>query len=95
METQTVLPTSTRPIQPLLRDFKNQIKAVYGKRLAHILLYGSWARGEATDHSDIDWLIALNGVVQPGQEIDRLIDIVTDLNLKNNALISIYPISVA
>jgi len=32
-------------------------------------------------------------VVRPGKEIDRMIDIITDLQLKYNALISVYPVS--
>jgi predicted nucleotidyltransferase len=89
------------PIQDLLRDFKRQAERVYATRLHHILLSdvvlsaGSWARGEATEHSDIDLLIALEGPVDPGQEIDRMIDIVTDLSLEYDTLISVYPVSVA
>lgn len=30
----------------------------------------------------------------PGKEIDRMIDIITDVNLKYNALVSVIPISV-
>lgn len=91
----TALPSlHVAQIQNLLKDFARQVKRVYATRLHHILLYGSWARGEATEHSDIDLLIALEGAVNPGREIDRLIDIVTDLSLEYNTLISVYPISI-
>ncbi len=56
-------------------------------------MYGSWARDEATEASDIDVTIVLEGEVLPGQEIDRMIDVITDVNLKYATLIAVYPIS--
>lgn len=78
---------------PILEEFKQEIKKLYGKRLKDIILFGSWARGEATDESDIDLLIVLDGTVVPGIEIDRMIDIITELNLTYRVLISVYPVS--
>ena len=37
-------------------------------------------------------LIVLEGKVIPGKEIDRMIDIITEINLKHGVLISIYPV---
>jgi len=80
-------------IKEILEEFKTEIKKLYGKRLKNIILYGSWARGEATEESDIDLVITLKGSVIPGKEIDRMIDIITEINLKHGVLISVYPIS--
>jgi len=66
---------------------------IYGKRLKSIILYGSWTRGDATDESDIDVLVVLEGRVIPGEEIDRMIDIITGMNLKYGVLLSVYPVS--
>ena len=76
-----------------IKEFKREIRKLYGKRLKQIILYGSYARGNATEDSDIDLLIVLKGKVKPGKEIDRMIDIVTEINLRYNVLISVYPIS--
>lgn len=80
-------------IRETLREFKQEIEKLYGPRLKGVILYGSWARGDATQESDIDLLIVLGGRVDPGQEIDRMIDIITDINLKHGELISVYPVS--
>ena len=80
-------------IDQLLRQLKTEFERIYGDRLKDVVLYGSWARGEATEDSDIDIAVVLEGSVVPGKEIDRLVDIVTDLNLKNGVLISLYPVS--
>ncbi|MGB9714804.1 MAG: nucleotidyltransferase domain-containing protein [Thermodesulfovibrionales bacterium] len=80
-------------IREILKEFKEEIEKLYGKRLKSIILYGSWARGDATEDSDIDVLIVLEGKIIPGKEIDRMIDIITDINLKYRVLMSVYPIS--
>ena len=76
-----------------LERFKKETEKLYGKRLKGIILYGSWARGEATEDSDIDLLVMLEGQVVPGREIDRMIDIVTEINLEYGVLIAVYPVS--
>ena len=76
-----------------LKRFKKETEKLYGKRLKGIILYGSWARGEATEDSDIDLLVMLEGQVVPGREIDRMIDIVTEINLEYGVLIAVYPVS--
>ncbi|MBU1260091.1 MAG: nucleotidyltransferase domain-containing protein [Planctomycetes bacterium] len=80
-------------IQPILNEFREETTKLYKKRLKNIILYGSWARGNATDDSDIDLAIVLEGDVVAGREIDRMIDIITDINLKYDVLISVYPVS--
>ena len=80
-------------IKEILKEFRREIEKLYGKRLKNVILYGSWARGDATEESDIDVLIVLEGKVVPGKEIDRMIDIITEINLKYGELISVYPVS--
>ena len=80
-------------IEKVLREFREGAEKLYGSRLKNIILYGSWATGKATQDSDIDLAIVLDGDVTPGREIDRLIDIVTEINLNYGVLLSIYPIS--
>ncbi len=76
-----------------LKEFKGGLEKLYGQRLKNIILYGSLARGEGTEDSDIDLVVVLEGDVRPGKEIDRMIDIITDINLKYGALISVYPVA--
>ena len=81
-------------IEPILKEFKLKTAELYGDRLKKIVLYGSYARGQANDeHSDIDLAVVLAGTVEPCKEIDRMADIFTDLNLEHNVLIAVYPVS--
>ncbi|MCD6327109.1 nucleotidyltransferase domain-containing protein [bacterium] len=77
----------------IVDEFKRRLQGLYGGTLKRVILYGSFARGDATEDSDIDVAVVLKGNVNPVDEIDRMIDIVTDLNLEHNVLVSIYPIS--
>jgi predicted nucleotidyltransferase len=81
-------------IEPTLKEFKQKIAELYGQRLKKVVLYGSYARGQANDeHSDIDLAIVIEGDVNPCSEIDRMIDIINEINLEYNVLISVYPVS--
>ena len=77
----------------IIREFRSKIEKLYGGRFRGIVLYGSWARGTSTEDSDIDLAVILKGKIRPGLEIDRMINIITELNLKYNILLSVYPVS--
>jgi len=54
-------------LDEILREFRKAVAKLYGRRLKNVILYGSWARGEATEDSDIDLLVVLRGRVAPGE----------------------------
>ena len=80
-------------IKHILEEFRAEAEELYGDRLRDVILYGSWARGEGTEDSDIDVLVVLKGKIYPGEEIDRMIDLITEINLKYETLLAIYPVS--
>ena len=67
---------------------------IYGDRLQGVYLYGSYARGDFHAGSDVDVLVVLAGQVKPAQEIDRVNAAVSDIGLRYDLLIAIYPTSV-
>ncbi|MBI5565299.1 MAG: nucleotidyltransferase domain-containing protein [Chloroflexi bacterium] len=77
----------------VLDDFKTELRQLYGKRLQDVILFGSYARGDAWAGSDIDVMVVLAGEVSPGREIDRMIEVITDLNLKYDVLLSVVPVA--
>jgi uncharacterized protein len=79
--------------QQIIHEFVQRAQSLYGDRLKRVVVYGSCARNEATAESDIDLAVVLAGEVVPGKEIDRMIDIITDLNLEHGVLLSVYPVS--
>lgn len=79
--------------EPVIQ-FRTALQQLYGDRLQNVILYGSYARNTQTSTSDIDLAVVLNGEVSPAKEIDRMADIITDLNLEFAVLLSVYPVSV-
>lgn len=65
----------------------------YGVRLEQVIVYGSQARGDADAESDIDLLAVVRGAIRPGEEIDRLVDLLYPLQLESQQLISVIPAS--
>ena len=75
-------------IKNILSELKNRLQIQYGERLAQIVLFGSQARGEATENSDIDVMVVLKGDVSPSQEIARTIYDVAEISLINDVVLS-------
>lgn len=69
------------------------LRALYGERLAEVVLFGSHARGEETADSDIDLLVALTGAVDPWEEMRRLDDLLWRLTLAHGITVSALPVS--
>lgn len=76
-----------------IADFKRGIERLYGPRLRKLLLYGSCARGDATADSDVDLLVVLEGDIIPGREINRMIDLVCEVNSEHGVLLAVVPVS--
>ncbi len=82
-------------VNQIINEFSWELKKIYNDNLAKIILYGSYARGDYNSDSDIDLLVILNRMETPGGEIDRMIDVISEINLKYNVLLSVFPVSCA
>lgn len=90
-----VMKTRINPaIEPIVREFKAALQDLYGDRLGDVVLYGSYARGDYDDESDIDLMILLNDEdVNTYAEIRKIIDIEVQLLLRYGLAISPLPVS--
>lgn len=77
----------------ILSEVKKELKKLYDDNLVDIVLYGSYARGDYNENSDIDLLVVLKNIKSIGNEIDKIVDAIYDINLKYNTLISVVPVS--
>lgn len=75
-----------------LKDFTQRVSKLYGDRLESIILYGSHARGEATEQSDIDLLIVLKDFKEFWEEFHRISPTASSVSLKHNVVISAIPV---
>ena len=74
--------------QAILSDLRHRLTNLYGPKLENLILYGSQARGDAEEGSDVDVLVVISGEVLPGEDIRRTGAIVADLSLVNDLVIS-------
>lgn len=49
-----------KDMKHLLQQYSMDLSKVYGKHLKSVILYGSYARGDFTEESDIDIMILLD-----------------------------------
>jgi uncharacterized protein len=61
----------------VLRKLKEGLADLYGEKLSSVILFGSFARGEASEDSDIDVLIVLKGSFDPREERKPTLDIIS------------------
>ncbi len=81
-------------IQLLLSTIKHEIQQLYRDRLDSIYLFGSYARGEATEQSDVDLLVVLNdNAISPFTEIGAMGEITYRMSLTYDKLVTVVPVN--
>ncbi len=88
------LPATMPPhVRAALAEAKVRLTELYGERLDRLVLYGSHARGDARDDSDVDLLVVLRGEVNALAEIRHLAPFSLDLLGRYGALVSVHPLA--
>ncbi|MCF0053732.1 nucleotidyltransferase domain-containing protein [Dyadobacter sp. LJ53] len=81
-------------IKELTEEFVGQMVELYGDRLHKVILFGSYARGDFHEDSDIDYLVVLNDEeVDSYDEISFVSTITFELSLKYLMSVSAIPVS--
>ncbi len=75
-------------IRQILAELKHRLASIYGRRLRGVYLFGSYARDEADEESDLDVLIVLDQVENYTQEISRTSEVISQLSLKHGVPLS-------
>ncbi len=79
----------------VIRDVTDILKTLYGGRLDRIFLYGSYARGDFHDESDMDFLMLLNDeTISVRDELQVYGPPIHGLLAKHGLVVSVMPTSV-
>ena len=79
-------------IENLSKEFKEQLIALYGQRFDKLILFGSYARGDFHEDSDVDFMVVLNDeVIKGSTEIAFLRRVISNLSIEHNRFVSILP----
>jgi|LZCG01.1.fsa_nt_gb predicted nucleotidyltransferase len=83
---------SLEEVRPILSELKRELSMIYGSRLKYLLVYGSYARGEAEEGSDSDLMVVLDQAEDPLAEQERLSELLFELSLKYDIVLSVLPV---
>jgi hypothetical protein len=88
-------PELSGPFDPhdVARDVASDLRGLYGDRLTSVLLYGSWARGDAHPESDIDLLVVLDRVDSVWDELRRMEPVLWRHSFDNNTVVTAVPVA--
>ncbi len=74
-----------------LREFCDAVRALFGPRIRELALFGSRARGEGNDESDLDVLVVIDGLTSAeGRSVAYLAG---DVLTHHDALLSPFAVS--
>jgi len=76
-------------VDRVLAEAKALLSAQYADRLKGIVLFGSYARGDFAEESDIDLLVLLRPLPDPLEERERIFPAICDLSLKHDVVLSL------
>ena len=79
-------------VERILREIKRNLKERYGDGIKKVILYGSYARGEATEESDIDVLVVVSDDLDPREVRRSLEPLIGDFYVKDLEIVTIFPV---
>ena len=75
-------------IRRLMKELKEGLVQIYGDKLKAVYLYGSYARGDYREGSDVDVMVLLKDYSNYWKEYMRSSDYVGDISLKYDVIVS-------
>ncbi len=74
-------------------EIRPRLAAAFQDRFRGVLLFGSEARNQAGDDSDVDLMVLLKGPVRLGRDLETIVDALYPLQLRVDRPIHALPVS--
>jgi len=75
-------------IRNLMKELKEGLLRIYGDKMKALYLYGSYARGDYRQGSDVDVMILLKDYKSYGEELNRISYLASDISLEHDVTVS-------
>ncbi|MEN6333022.1 MAG: nucleotidyltransferase domain-containing protein [Phycisphaerales bacterium] len=79
-------------IKRLVDRVKAHLHETYGEGIRRVILYGSYARGEQTEDSDVDVLVLTDPSLKPSEVRKNLSGLLFDMLMDEGELVSVIVI---
>ena len=75
-------------VEKAVREYREGLEKLFEDQLVGVILYGSFARGEGREDSDIDVLCVLRGPFDYGEAVRRSSELPASLSLAYDVVLS-------
>lgn len=79
--------------EEIRQEIRPRLEAVFRHRFQGVLLFGSEARRQAQQDSDIDLMVLLKGPVKLGRDLEKIVEALYPLQLRMDHPIHAFPVS--
>ena len=82
---------SNKKVAVSVRKMIRELRDIYGTNLVRAVLYGSYARGDETEESDVDIALLIDGETSP-ETNNKMIDCVAKYELESEKVLSVLDV---
>jgi uncharacterized protein len=79
--------------EDIRREIRSRLEAAFQERLHGVVLFGSQARGDSGQDSDLDLMVLLEGPVRLGRDLEAIVRALYPLQLDLDAPIHAIPVA--
>ena len=79
-------------IERILNEIKRYLEERYGEGIRKVILYGSHARGEATEDSDVDVMVVVSDDLDPKEVRRSLEPLIGEFYVRDLEIVTVFPV---
>lgn len=78
-------------VRKILKKTRKELDKIYHERIKGMILFGSYARGDFTDESDIDLMLLLDQIADVSTEREIYFPVISKISFDYDTVVSIVP----